>query len=349
GALPQRRVGTVPAALAPPRAGHAVHGGPGVQRLRALAAGAGYRCTVALALRGQPPVARPSHARRWFVPQCHPSHRSEPQRGDEPSHRGARHRIRLAGTARRRTALPSVDHVAGPGGRPGAGTGSGVPPALGDRGRVRRAQDAPQAEAPRAAQQDGGARASGVLWLGAGTLLGALAAASGRHAASNGACRVVLHRACAAAAPRTAPLRGLSPQRARDVDDDGSMNCSKSAPGSAPRARGTSVRRGWSSGATRLTHHSTTTRRRACPRIALPRSSALPDPDPNQPTPIYRAVSGPSSSKRTVLGLEPRYIRILVARCPNQRPGWAVDIVLHLYYGCLPARGEAEVDAALSA
>src|SRR4030095_16466159 len=35
--------------------------------------------------------------------------------------------------------------------------------------------------------------------------------------------------------------------------------------------------------------------------MALPRSSALPDPDPNQPTPIYRAVSGPSSSKRTVL------------------------------------------------
>jgi len=119
----------------------------------------------------------------------------------------------------------------------GAGTGSAVPPALGDRGRLRRAQDPPQAEPTRAAQQDRGARAPGVLWLGAGALLGALAVASRLDAPSNTARRAILHRACAASSPRTAPLRGLSPQSAPGVDDDGSMNCSQPAPKSAPRAR----------------------------------------------------------------------------------------------------------------
>src|SRR5437660_1144850 len=81
GAIPVRRVGDLPAVVASAEAGNAVHGRPGVQRLRALAPGASHRGAVALALRGQPPVARPSHARRRFVPERHLPHWRGSQRG----------------------------------------------------------------------------------------------------------------------------------------------------------------------------------------------------------------------------------------------------------------------------
>ncbi len=56
-AVPQRRVGAVRAAAASPGAGHALHGRPGVQRLRAMAPGTSHGRRSVVALLGHPATA----------------------------------------------------------------------------------------------------------------------------------------------------------------------------------------------------------------------------------------------------------------------------------------------------
>src|SRR5450631_1743306 len=51
-------------------------------------------------------------------------------------------------------------------------------------------------------------------------------------------------------AARTAPIRGLSPQSGPDIDDGGSVNCSKPAPALEQRGPSTGTRRAWSSAET---------------------------------------------------------------------------------------------------
>ena len=83
------------------------------------------------------------------------------------------------------------------------GSGGAVPRALGDRGRVRRVQDAPSRQQHRAAQQDARAGAAGTVGAAAGAL---------RHPAAHGAGGLA-----ARARPRSAELQQ---RRARDQAKD---------------------------------------------------------------------------------------------------------------------------------
>ena len=146
------------------------------------------------------------------------------------SHSGAGDRVRDAGSPGLAAALPAVDHAAGCQASAGAGAGGAVPRALASRTGLRRAQDASAQGPARISQQDRRARAPGVLRLGPGALRGALAAARGRYAASPGACRAVLRQPHTAAAPRTAPIRGLSPHSVQDCASASCAACSHKGP-----------------------------------------------------------------------------------------------------------------------
>src|SRR4051812_24765632 len=83
---------------------------------------------------------------------------------------GAGGRVPLGGRGRRRAALPLGDDDPGPRRGAGGGAGRALPRAVRDRGRAGRAEDAPARRAGRAAQQDAGAGAAGVLGAAAGPL-----------------------------------------------------------------------------------------------------------------------------------------------------------------------------------
>lgn len=176
----------------------------------------------------------------------------------------ARDRLRPAQHARCAASLSADHDAAGPEDGAGDGAGRGVSPALGDRGRLRRAQDAPVAEPTGAAQSDAGARAAGVLRLGTDALHGAVAATPGRGEAPDTARGLVLHQACADGATGTAPVRGLSPQSVREDASAGSRDCLMPAPAYVPAGPSTGSRHAWSSDETRGTAHFSGARRAAC-------------------------------------------------------------------------------------
>src|SRR5664279_1045485 len=134
-----------------------------------------------------------------------------------------------------------------------------------------------------------------------------MAAAPRGHAPPNTPRRAVLQRTRRTAAARTAPIRGLSPQSGPDVDDDGSVSCSKPAPAPEPREPLTGARRAWSSAETVATFLTIAPPPLAFQWIALPARSmsrqARPCHGPCGYGPglqqVHRAAF---PSKRTVLG-----------------------------------------------
>ena len=85
-----------------------------------------------------------------------------------------------------------------------------------------------------------------------GANLGVLAHAPSCQRGSGAATNFILHRTCASVAPRSAPIRGLSPQCAPDCGEVGSQTCCAKPPRcEAPVAAGAPIRV-WSNDETRL-------------------------------------------------------------------------------------------------
>ena len=223
-------------------AGHAVHGRPGLQRLRALAPGPAPPARSCCGAARQPALPVQRQLRRRLLPQRHRAHRrAEARPGRRAGHHGARHRVRAARPGRRAAALPAADDAAGPAAAPAMELAA----LYHQRWEIEAVFDELKthlrAEPPGAAQQDAGAGAPGVLRLGAGALRRALAAAPGGHPTPNAARRVVLHRPRPAAAPRTAPSGAFPPRAGRGCASAASSWCSKPAPACEPTRHATAV------------------------------------------------------------------------------------------------------------